>query len=124
MSKKTLSDSWKRDFSFDQFRKDMSFSREKLKLYFWMLLILAALPMVVECGVIIYLVLKFSLEGRGFLALGMGGCFALFFVFSAIFLRGGILLTLKEEAEKRSLRSLIWGFCVMFACGLVAYSMY
>lgn len=124
MEKKTTPDSWKRDFSFKQFKKDMNFSHEELKSYFWALLILASLPIVLECVVIIFLLVKFILDGRGFLAFGMGGCFVIFFVFSAIFLRGGILLPLNREAEKRSLRSLPWGFCVMFACGLVAYSMY
>ena len=80
--------------------------------------------MVVECLVIIFLLVKFILDGRGSLAFGMGICFVMFFVFSALFLRGGILLALKEETEKRLLRSIIWGFCMMFACGLVAYSMY
>jgi len=92
MSKKTISDSWKRDFSFEQFKNDMSFSHEKLKSYFLACLILAVLPILVECAVIIYLVVRLSLDGHVFLAFGMGGCFALFFVFSAIFIRGGILL--------------------------------
>lgn len=124
MGKETIADSWKRDFSFAQFKKDMNFSYEKLKLFFWSLLILGALPILVECTVIIYLVVKFSLEGRGFLAFGMGICAVLFLVFSSIFIRGGILLSLKKEAEKRSMRSLILGFCVMFVCGLVSCFMY
>ena len=124
MEKETISDSWKQDFSFAQFKKDMSFLQVILKPYFWVLLFMASAPILVECALIIYLVVKFSLAGRGFLAFGMGICAVLFLVFSSIFIRGGILLSLKKEAEKRSMRSLILGFCVMFVCGLVSCFMY
>ena len=124
MEKETISDSWKQDFSFAQFKKDMSFLQVILKPYFWVLLFMASAPILVECALIIYLVVKFSLEGRGFLAFGMGGCAILFLVFSLIFIRGGFLLPFKKKAKKRSVRSLIWGFSVMFVCGLVSCFMY
>jgi len=127
MSKKTISDSWQRDFSFEQFKEDMSFSYERLHLhpYFWALLFLMGMSVFVESSVIIYQIFKLSFEGRGFLAFGMGVCLVLFFVFSSILFRGiALLLSIEKETEKRSVRSLIWGFCVMFLCGFVSYLVY
>ena len=89
--------------------------------FFWALLVMATVPVLIECAVIIYLVVRFSLEDRGFLAFSMGICAVIFLVFSSIFVRGGILLSLKEEGKKRSVRSLIWGFSVMMRACFVFY---